>query len=1047
MLISREMVTSPEMLGMRRLPTAATFYHFESEQASKQVKKEFSKCTTPLDGVWKFSFTDAPEKLSSNIVSPKYDVSDWKDVEVPDSWSMHEKADPPHYTNVNMPFQAPVTEIPQCNPTGIYRRTFEYKRGTKAESAILHFDGAESFFAVYLNGKFAGCSKDSRGSTEFDVTNLVKNGTNHLAVIVVKWSDATWIEDQDHWYLPGLSRSVYLYQVPRYRVMDIDCATTLDENYTNGIMDLEVLLSVPETDRKTPVVTAKLYAPDGTCVWKGTPVPPYRFAGKEQVWWFTLSDEKRTPFKLRVEIPSPQKWSAETPNLYTLTVEYKSNGGTFRDAVSTRIGFRKYEIKSRQFLINGQAVRICGVNRHDHHEYKGKVVPFEMMKRDIKLMKQFNINAVRTSHYPSAPEFYDLCDECGLYVIDEANIESHARYNDICRDPRFSTPMLDRAVRMYERDKNHACIYAWSLGNESGAGANHAAMAGYIRFRDSNRLVHYEGAINGKDWTRNSYNTMLTDFIPPMYPEIEKLEEWSRNVYDERPFIMCEYSHAMGNSNGSLADYFHAFDTLPGVQGGFIWEWLDHGIAQTDKKGRKYWAYGGDFGDTPNDINFCTDGLIWPDRTPHPGLYEYKYLAQPVSAKLCGKNSHTIEVFNRRYFTDLADLELRWNCECDGKTVCSGLVSNIECKARSKVMVTLPIELGTTPAGAEIYLNISWVSKAGTKWAAAGFEVAHDSFEIAPVKTAPVAALPEVKSTATGNASEAVLENDRLKAVIGAEGLKTLTACGDTVIKRGPRLQLWRAATDNDGLKLRPEQEWKTLYAWLAAGYNKVRTTPDRFGLRGTTAECHAVALAKGIPDDDFEFSQEFSMRKDGILEYNAYFVVPEKFANLPRVGVSLELPRELTDIEFFGKGPFENYSDRCAAARMGLFKTTPQDMYVPYIMPQENGARTQVEFVSLRNKDGNGLLIASKSPFTFSALPYCTADLWEARHTCDLEEGESIYLNIDLFQCGLGTGSCGPKTRPEYRIYGGRYKMTLLFAPAASGEDTAEKARSILEN
>ena len=1053
MLIDRALFNSPEMLGMYRLPTVATFYHFESEAASRQVKKEFSSAVTPLDGIWKFSYTTRPDKLGKEIVSSNFDLSSWDDVEVPDSWPMR-GVEPPHYTNINMPFEADIPQVPIENPTGIYRRTFEYSKSNKPTDVILHFDGAESFFAVYVNGKFAGCSKDSRGTTEFNITKLVKNGINHLAVIVVKWSDATWIEDQDHWYLPGLSRSVYLYTVPKYRVNDISCATTLNDTLSNGKLDLEVLLSVMDSERNTPKVTVRLYAPDGTCVWKGVPEPKVRFrpqtnsrSNRGEEWWFTHSDPERTPFVISAEIPNVEKWSAETPSLYTLTVEYKSSSGNFRDAASVRVGFRKYEIKSRQLLINGEAVRICGVNRHDHHEYKGKVVPYEMMKRDVELMKQFNINAVRTSHYPSAPEFYDLCDEYGLYVIDEANIESHARYTDLCRDPRFSTPMTDRAVRMYERDKNHACIYSWSLGNESGAGANHAAMAGYLRYRDKHRLIHYEGGINGSQWMFKSLNPELTDFVAPMYPAIELIEEWSRNIYDERPFIMCEFSHAMGNSNGSLADYFHAFDTLPGVQGGFIWEWLDHGIAQTDKNGEKYWAYGGDFGDTPNDINFCTDGLIWPDRNPHPGLHEYKYLAQPVTAKLCGKNSHALEIFNRRYFTDLSDLELKWSCECDGKVVSSGSVTNVNCAPRTKEIITLPVDSGVTPAGARVFLRLSWVNKERTRWADAGFEVAHDAFEIAPVKIAPAKIEDgiEFEVAVTADATSAKLESGSVKAIVGAEGLKTLVNGEQNLICRGPRLSLWRAATDNDGLKLKPEQEWKTLYDWLKLGYNRIRTTPDRFGMVDQNVECHAIALAKGIPDDDFEFTQQFTMRDSGALEYNATFVVPEKFVDLPRVGVTLEMPKALGDIEYFGNGPFENYSDRCAAAEMGLYKTSPQEMYVPYIMPQENGNRTGVEFFALRDKNGNGLLVVSSSPFEFSLLPYSVADLWEARHTCDLKETEVNYLNIDLFQRGLGTGSCGPQTRKDYRIYGGRYKMTLLFVPITASDDAAAVARRVL--
>ncbi|MBO5899429.1 MAG: DUF4981 domain-containing protein, partial [Lentisphaeria bacterium] len=549
---------------------------------------------------------------------------------------------------------------------------------------------------------------------------------------------------------------------------------------------------------------------------------------------------------------------------------------------------------------------ICGVNRHDHHETKGKAVPYETMKRDVELMKQFNINAVRTSHYPNAPEFYDLCDEYGLYVIDEANIEHHARYNDICCNPAFAPAFTDRAVRMFERDKNHASIYAWSLGNESGTNANQAAMAGYLRFRDTSRLIHYEGALRTFgtkyiDWAKDQPTLALTDIIPPMYPTLERLEEWGRNIYDERPLIMCEYSHAMGNSNGSLADYFRIFDTVPGVQGGFIWEWLDHGIAQTDANGKKYWAYGGDFGDTPNDINFCTDGLIWPDRTPHPGLYEYKYLAQPVKTTLCGKNSHSIEIFNRRYFNDLSDLELRWVCECDGKTLSSGVISNIECAAQQRIIVTLPVDTGITPAGSKVFLKVSYHQKNDTLWEIAGFTVAWESFELAPVKNCAAGERKEISSSVKSTPDQAVFTAGNLSAAISADGLKQLRFNDTELIKRGPRVSIWRAAIDNDGLKLRPEQDWKSLYEWLQRGYDRMRVTPDRFGMRNDTAECHAVGIARGIPDDDFEFSQEFSMRKDGILEYNATFVVPEKFVDLPRLGVTLELPKELFNIDYFG--------------------------------------------------------------------------------------------------------------------------------------------------
>ena len=628
--------------------------------------------------------------------------------------------DHPHYTNVQMPFPELPPEVPAVNPTGIYRRNFTIPETWRERRVILHFDGAESVFFAFVNGEFAGSSKDSRGATEFDVTELAHPGENTLTVVVVKWSDGTFLEDQDHWYLPGLSRSVFCRAVPLCHIADVFAKTSLRDDYATGVLDVEILAGAPSIDALAHARTRlTLFAPDGS----RAPIQPPE-SGE-----FDAPPDNCDPARRRVtvhcELPEVLRWSAEDPELYTLAVELVSPEGKVLDATAARIGFRRYEIRRREFLVNGRPVRITGVNRHDHHDTRGKAVPYETMKLDVVTMKRFNINAVRTCHYPNAPEFYDLCDEYGLYVVDEADLEHHAFYNDLCRNPQWSAGFLDRAARLVERDKNHACVYAWSLGNESGLGPNHGAMAGYLRMRDNSRLLHYEGAMYPWGiWIGSIPEKAVTDFVCPMYPAIEKIIRWSLNNRDDRPLIMCEFNHAMGNSNGSLKDYFDAFDRYPGLQGGFVWEWVDHGIRRRDEKGREYWAYGGDFGDEPNDSNFCTDGIVWPDRTPHPGLWEYKKLAQPATFRLTDAAGGRLELFNRKYFTDLSEYRLLWELRIDGRLSAKGEEPIPPTPPRGTSELTLPVNRPATRPGEKLILRVALVLAEDCRWAAAGHEVA-----------------------------------------------------------------------------------------------------------------------------------------------------------------------------------------------------------------------------------------------------------------------------------------------------------------------------------
>ena len=1095
MQIRRNDFTSPEHLGSRRLPAAATFHHFRSAEEAKRVSFQFSPYVFDLNGTWQFRYTADPE--SAAFDGPG---AEWSDVQVPDSWVMR-GFDRPQYTNVQMPFPEPPPEVPRENPTGIYRRTFVLPENWAGRRVFIHFEGAESYFVLFVNGREIGNSKDSRGATEFELTDVLKEGENRLTVAVVKWSDGTFLEDQDHWYLPGLSRSVRLYSTGASRIEDVFGRTTLDGDLTTGILDLEVFCDFGKKAPARFTVGAALFAPDGSEVWRGT---------ADQCNEFGMFGNSSDPARIRrlthAELPGVRRWSAETPDLYTLVVELKDEQGTLLDVTGLRLGFRRYEIRDREFLVNGQAVRITGVNRHEHHPDFGKAVPYETLKLDIITMKRFNVNAVRTSHYPAPPELYDLCDEYGLYVIDEADLEHHAFYDDFCRNPKWAGAFVDRAARMFERDKNHACIYAWSLGNESGAGPNHAAMAGYLRFRDPSRLIHYEGALlrgqNAK-WYEKAPHPMLTDFISPMYPGIEVLERWAQIRNDPRPLIMCEFSHAMGNSNGSLADYFDAFDRLPGVQGGFIWEWLDHGITKTFPDGRKYWCFGGDFGDEPNDRNFCTDGIVWPDRTPHPALFEYKYLARPVKVRKMDEQGN-IEIINRRFFTTLDDLRMTWTLSVDGEVVRSAeetlppilpLGTALDAKSagpggkelagavRGRYRVKLPLELPQVFTNQKCIVRVSFTLKEATPWAPAGFEVAWDAFEIKPQLVVSLPPPPAVTAQYTAEPGSYRLDSGELDALITDAGLVSLKSRGRELFRQGLSFNLWRAATDNDGIILKSDVAGRgfrkrtregvvwtrrggMLPEWLEKGFDEVEVTTDQFRAarsentwtlgvvdpdgqyrvpHWSRVELHCIVRAPGVKQEELEFFQRFRLLKNGALEAFFEYQVPAEFRNLPRLGLTLELSGTMRNVEYFGLGPFENYCDRRAGVWPDLFRTTVDEMYVPYIMPQENGNRTNVEFAAFREgPDGPGLLITAPGTMEFSALPYSVDQLWRKLHAGELEKEEGVFVNLDCRQRGLGTATCGPDVRPEYEIQPGRYRFVLLFTALKAGEKAAETARKL---
>jgi beta-galactosidase len=945
-----------------------------------------------------------------------------------------------------MPFPDPPPGVPEKNPTGVYRFSTSVPAGWKGRRVIIHFGGVESVLALYASGRFVGLSKGSRLPAEFDVTDYLEDGVLQLAAVVIRWSDASFVEDQDHWWMAGIFRSVYLYATESVRINDVfaravaEPSTLPDEGAWQGVVDgrLDVVVDVGHSgEPRDTLVKLQLHDLSGRAVLSRPPASA------------VSSDYRLSGFQARfaVKVPKPKLWSSETPHLYRLLVTLEDTKGRVMEATSTRVGFRSVEVRDRQLLINGRPVLIKGANRHEHDPDRGKTVPVERSLQDILLLKQFNFNAVRCSHYPDDPSWYDLCDEYGIYLIDEANIESHHYYDQICRSPRYAQAFLERGMRMVLRDKNHPSIIAWSLGNESGYGPNHDALAGWIRRYDPSRVLHYEGAMHG-EWGQGprdySAGHSVTDLVCPMYPHWDELEAWAITTQDHRPFIMCEYSHAMGNSNGGLADYFALFEKYHGLQGGFIWEWLDHGIPLTAGNGERYWAYGGDFGDEPNDLNFVTDGLVWPDRVPHPAMYEFKKLAQPVSVECSRPASGRIRVRNRMDFETLAWLAGSWTVTVDGVVVQKGRLPKLKIGPGETSDLEIAIEKPRLQFGEEAWLNVSFRTSREVPWAPKGHEVAWEQFLLGVGKrrqTSRAVSGTLVLERATGFATvkgeEFLLEYD----TEGARITRWLWG-GRELLTQGPRLNLFRAPTDNDGLKLFPRDSRrmnaKALSRWLDLGLDRVelevrRAVAKKSGDGSVVISSTHVAGVDGktLP---VTHKQVTTITPDGRLRFENEVRLGKAAADLPRVGVTLSLPGGFEEVEWYGRGPHESYWDRKSGAAVGLYHGTVREQHVPYIMPQENGNKTDVRWLALSIGEGAGLVFTFEEPLEAGVSHFAAHDLFRARHTIDLVERPETIVTIDVHQRGLGTASCGPDTLPQYTIGAGTYRFVYTVAPYAPG-------------
>ena len=1020
---------NPNIIGKNKLGAHATGLPFPDESSALTRNPENTPWVKNLNGEWEFMIVPTPEATPEEFWAEDYDTSRWDKISVPSNWTM-KGFDKPIYTNVKMPIPNTPPFVPKDdNPTGLYRRTFNLDEAWDGRNIILSFGGVESAFYLWVNGLKVGYSQGSRLPAEFDITEYVRVGENLIAAQVIRWSDGSFLEDQDHWRMAGVYRDVMIYALPEVHIWDVFAKPTLDDSYTDANLTLVVKIGGPNEEAEGYRVEMQLYDPDQRPIFE-QPVAGKVVYDYNQVLSVTLQEK----------VDAPRKWNHEQPNLYTLVVGLFDKEGEAAHFYSHRIGFRKVEIKNRELLVNGKMVYIKGANRHDHDDRHGKYIPYETMLEDVLVMKRHNMNAVRTSHYPNDPLFYDLCDEYGLYVWDETNLETHSVYNVLTNKNEWLNAFLERGVRMVERDKNHPSIIVWSLGNESGYGPNHDAMAGWMRGYDPDRVVHYEGAISHgpKYWKRGR---LATDLVCPMYPHISDIIAYAEDPTNDRPFIMCEYAHAMGNSVGNLKEYWDAIENYPGLQGGFIWDWVDQGLIKVDENGNEYWAYGGDFGDTINDRNFCINGLVFPDRTPHPAMVEYKKLIQPIGVKALDLLQGKVSILNKYDFLSLEGLVGRWEVAVDGEVQQSGTLPKLKTIPGKSTLLTIPYKSPDLFPGAEVFLTIRFKLESEAIWAEKGHEIAWEQFKLpftSPgdilLETSDDLEIIEVVET-TGD----LVLNGREFAMAfdtSSGDIFKFMFNGTNLIDSGPALNIWRAATDNDGFKFAEELEWKLLGQWKKYGLDRLVAQLDSFAWEQSQPGVVKIVAnktyrAKGI-ETGFAHRVEYIVFGNGDMKTNHHIVCDADLPPLPRVGVRLSVPAGFEQFTWFGRGPEESYGDRKAGVAVGLYQGSVNDQYVPYIVPQENGNKTEVRWAALTNQAGMGLLAVGTPLMEMGVSHFTADDLYQAYHTNELTPRDEIYWTLDVMQCGLGGNSCGPMTLPEYLVIPGEYKFAVLLRPVS---------------
>lgn len=1023
----------PSIVQVNRELPHATLFSFESSELALAGEKEVSSNYLSLNGTWKFRYSDHPAARPEKFYKPRFKTGDWDEINVPGNWEFQGYGVPIY---VNIPYEWTTNPNPpgvpvEHNPVGSYRRTFTVPADWSGKQVFIHFGAVKSAFYLWINGEKVGYSQGSKTPAEFDITRFVRAGENIIAVEVYRWSDGSWLECQDFWRVSGIERDVYLEARPSVRIADFFSRSQLVLNYRDGLFDLDVkLVNTGEADAEG-TLKVKLYG-----------------QGQAETFW-----EDELPVQVQpggtvslntsATVGGVVPWSAETPYLYTLVLELYGSDGALLEAVSSKTGFRTVEIRNGQLLVNGRAVLLKGVNRHEHDPVTGHYVSRESMLNDIRLMKQHNINAVRTSHYPNDPYWYQLCDMYGLYVVDEANIESHgmgyAPDRTLGNNPVFMKSHLDRTIRMVERDKNHPSVIIWSLGNEAGDGVCFDATHDWIQSKDPTRPVHYERAEGGRN----------TDIFCPMYMKIPAMINYAMQLRD-KPLIQCEYAHSMGNSTGNLQDYWDVIEAHDQLQGGFIWDWVDQGMAAETEDGDFYWAFGGDYGpaDVPSDSNFCMNGLVFPDRTPQPALKEVKKVYQYIGFEPSPFYENRIRITNKHDFISLKGVDILWELVAEGKVLQQGSIMSPGLLAGQTSDFDLNLTRDIVRINIEYFLNFRAVTNHATPLVPEGHVVATEQFRINQdallgttiagwlKKSRELPGFVEKTDVVEISAGPATYSIDKQTGLI-----RSMKMEDRELIIQGPVPDFWRPMTDNDfGNKMQQRLiMWDKYFDRLQL--IELSWSPDSL--------TYFVQARYAQPDSRSGVTLTYVFSGSGEVTVVQDLVIhpADKFPELPAFGMELVLAPGLDSVKYFGRGPHENYIDRNTSAHVGYYKGTVEEQYVPYAAPQENGNKTDTRWLVLHDASGTGLMFRGLPRLEFSALHYSPEDLSRRtpgiRHMSDPEKRPEVYLTLNQRQMGVGgDDSWGAKTHAAYCIPARTMQFAWQIRPVKKGDNYWEKAK-----
>jgi beta-galactosidase len=1007
---------NPEVFNINRVAAHAYFIPFENERLALDNNKNVSKYYQSLNGIWKFNIASNPASRPIDFYNEDFDVSKWPDIKVPANWE-RQGFDTAIYVNVAYPFWQIENKRPDpphiphnYNPVGSYRRSFSIPSDWDGRQISIHFGAVKSAFYIWVNGQKVGYSEGSKTPAEFDITKYIRTGENTLALEVYRWSTGSYLECQDFWRISGIERDVYLLATPKVNIRDYFVLAGLDENYTNGTFSLDVELQKLTTAKGYYTVKASVLSMDKS----------QKLIDQSKT---ITVDGNTTHVQFEATVDNPKKWSAEQPNLYKLLIELKDAKGKSLQAISQNIGFRTSEIKNGQLLVNGKAIYMKGANRHEHDPDNGHVISRELMLKDIQVMKEFNVNTVRTCHYPDDPEFYALCDLYGLYVIDETNIESHGMgYGEesLAKQPEWGPMHMDRAQRMVERDKNHPSIVVWSLGNEAGNGINFVANYKWIKGRDKSRPIQYEQAGQEEH----------TDIFCPMYMDIGGITRYAQGN-PNRPLILCEYSHAMGNSCGSLQDYWDAIEAYPALQGGCIWDWVDQGLREVDDKGRMYFTYGGDYGkNMPSDNSFCINGLVNPDRIPNPQLYEAKKVYQNISIKSDNPLEGKFTIQNKFFFTNLSEFTFLWTVKDAEEVVAQGIMPDMDVAPQASKSFSISIsELRPPKAGQSYILNFSMVTKKRNGLVKKGHEQAWEQFELSVQPQAYTKVRGSGQLSVQQNEDNTLVRGDNFSLIINPNSgiISSYLINGTEIMNQGPKLNFFRPPTEND------VRDRSGMGAWRSAGLDKMEQVAGKPEIKnqddGSVILIFPITLKS--PSTEFKAVVQYRVFADGTFVISNEVNIPSSVSALAKVGMQMKMPRSFNQMNWYGLGGVSTYPDRKSGGKFGFYTSTAEELYDHnMVVPQDNCNQADVRWASVTNMEGIGLMMTGSNAMNFSAYPYDDADITKARHMNELEDAGFVTVNFDDRVGGLGTATCGPGVLPQYIVKDGIYRFSITYRP-----------------